>query len=55
LNEKIELLRWEDFSETYQFQLENLYDIYDSSQASGSPANWIYEKSGLNGHADAIT
>jgi len=50
LIEKIVLLRWEGYTETYFFPITDLWEIFDSPEASNGPSKWIFSKLNAEKH-----
>jgi len=50
LIEKIKILRWEGYTETYFFYLEDLWEIRDSPLANYGPSVWKFTKLSAGKH-----
>lgn len=52
--EKMELMKFEPYSETYGVPLDVMYEIQTFKSAYDGPAKWEFTKQSLKGHANAI-
>ena len=53
--EKLKLLKYEPYQEKYEFELRDVYDIFDHPGARDGPSTWSFTTSNLQGHIKAIS
>lgn len=52
---KIELMKWEPYTEEYFFLINDMYDIIDGVNASDGPSRWKFTTEALNKHDMALS